>query len=1513
MQKHQSAEKWLAVILSILLTGLTIWLMTSILGNQLRVNASTHLETDKNSHLDSSELSSNRKNTLVVGGDDSNPPYSYLENGVALGLDNDLMREVANELGLDVVFNLTSLPEAKENLINGNVDIIGGVSQPDQQYQDFLFGTPYAVQYYSFFVQKNEGIYSITNLEDKKIVVLNGESIEKNLFTEGILLNQIVYTQSPVTALLGVSSGEYDGALLARYQGYYLINELHLDNLKGIGKPFRGGDYSFAVARSNRDLLNKVNQAMAVIESNGTLNEITGKWLSTFQQASFFDTNQLFIYVLIIFAAIALMIFLWGWSLKKLVTKRTSELKSSEQKYRQLINNASEGVVIVTNREIVYFNPQASAILGISNHKPEEKLTVIDFIHPSDQELVQIKYHQILEGPPANIQVKLRVLNKAGETIWIRANAIKIDWEHNPALLLFFTDITEEKKLQESIKNSEERYRLIFTQSPVGLFYFDTDFHITNINDRFAEIMGAKPEELQGFDLRSIKNSSFFEALTQVAARGNGFFEGWVKSFSGKKKHDVYGKLKTAPLVNEVQEYQGGIGLFEDLTAQVRSENKIQNLEDRFAKAFLASSDAIVIGYLKTGIIVDVNQVFVDLSGYSREEVIGKNPADLNLWVDLNDQKKMRERLEKTGACKNLEIELRNKDGEIHYALMSCSIIEINNEPCIFSITRIIDELKKNEQLIKESEIRYRSIFESVPVSIWEQDLVGVYDMLSDLRKKGVKDLKKYLNDHPDFVMTAVRSIKTIDVNDASPKIYKALTKESLCISLDKIFCPESLDNFKAELLAIWNNETYFNGDSINLDFEGNRIYVNVAIKIPKERNDFKNVLVSITDITERKKAEPALLESESRFRQLVEQVNVVVYLDYASHPSRPKYISPQIESLLGYTKEEWLSDPDLKMNIIHPEDRQRVSEEDLKTDISGEPFIIEYRAFTKDERLIWIHDEAVMVYVDGKPSDWHGVMYEITDRKMAEEALRESEIRYRTIFDSVPLSIKQEDFSEIFKMFEDLRNSGVSSLENYLQSHPDWIKKAAKKVRVTEINQETMQMYKAESKEQLLHSLDHFFEEESYVSFQKELLAFWDHQTSYEQESVNCTLTGEKIDVWISISLPAGQEDYSKVLVTILDISERKKAEEQIRTQVRYLAALHAVDMAISASMDLPITLRVLINQVHQQLMVNAVSILILDPHTQTLKYSAGIGFKTGAIENTNLRLGQSYAGQAALERRIVAADDLDSRSSQLHTREFEKEDFTHYLGVPLISKGIVKGVLELFNQTPFSEDPSWMVLLESLAGQAAIAIENSTLMEEVQKVNMNLRSAYDATIEGWARSMDARNGDTEAHSRRMSDLAVELAQAAGCKGEMLLSIRHGALLHDIGKISIPESILLKPGPLSEDEWKIMRSHPAVAKRLLSSIEHLQSATEIPYGHHERWDGLGYPEGLKGEEIPLAARVFAVIDCWDSLRSDRPWRKAWTDGNALDYIESNAGKAFDPNIVDKFKKLIGHGFSTFF
>ncbi len=196
----------------------------------------------------------------------------------------------------------------------------------------------------------------------------------------------------------------------------------------------------------------------------------------------------------------------------------------------------------------------------------------------------------------------------------------------------------------------------------------------------------------------------------------------------------------------------------------------------------------------------------------------------------------------------------------------------------------------------------------------------------------------------------------------------------------------------------------------------------------------------------------------------------------------------------------------------------------------------------------------------------------------------------------------------------------------------------------------------------------------------------------------------------------------------------------------------------------------------------------------------------------------------------------------------------------------------------------------------------------EALARTNAELARAYDATIEGWSHALDLRDKETEGHSKRVTELTLRLALVLGVPDSELVHIRRGALLHDIGKIGIPDRILLKPSTLTDEEMAVMRRHPVYAYELLAPIEYLRPALDIPYCHHERWDGTGYPRGLRGDEIPLAARIFAVADVWDAFRSDRPYRPAWSEDQARRFIADQAGRHFDPHVVEAFLRTIGEG-----
>ena len=378
-------------------------------------------------------------------------------------------------------------------------------------------------------------------------------------------------------------------------------------------------------------------------------------------------------------------------------------------------------------------------------------------------------------------------------------------------------------------------------------------------------------------------------------------------------------------------------------------------------------------------------------------------------------------------------------------------------------------------------------------------------------------------------------------------------------------------------------------------------------------------------------------------------------------------------------------------------------------------------------------------------------------------------------------------------------------------------------------------------------------------------------------------------------------------------EIGERARVEaevfdlnRQLEQRLQRIAALRAIDMAISASLDLRHTLDVFLEQTLEQLQADAADVLIYSPHTLRLEFAVGRGFRTSAMRYTRLQIGAGHAGKAALERCHVHIEDLQADPGPFcDTPVLNGEKFTAYFAAPLIAKGQVKGVLEMFTRRQFENDYEWRDFLETLAGQAAIAIDNAQMFENLQRSNLELTLAYDATIEGWSRALDLRDHETEGHTQRVTALTLELAREMGLSELELVSMRRGALLHDIGKVGIPDNILHKPGALNVEEREVMCLHTQYAYQMLAPIAFLRSAMDIPYCHHEKWDGTGYPRGIKGEEIPLAARIFSVVDVWDALRSERPYKKAWTEEAACQQIRAMSGAHFDPEIVEAFLRVI--------
>jgi len=364
-------------------------------------------------------------------------------------------------------------------------------------------------------------------------------------------------------------------------------------------------------------------------------------------------------------------------------------------------------------------------------------------------------------------------------------------------------------------------------------------------------------------------------------------------------------------------------------------------------------------------------------------------------------------------------------------------------------------------------------------------------------------------------------------------------------------------------------------------------------------------------------------------------------------------------------------------------------------------------------------------------------------------------------------------------------------------------------------------------------------------------------------------------------------------IQAALVDVTGRKRRELEQR------AVLGAVT-ALRASGDLAELLAQILDQVGELLDARGALVALREPSSGDAVLELARG-KWASLTGDRIPAGEGATALVMNSRQTYVSHDVAADA------RFVRRDVLAstrvVLGAPLIAGDEPIGVLWVGRNADAGEDD--VRVLSAFAEMIAVAVRRAALLDELQRSNAELARAYDSTLEGWSRALDLRDHETQGHTRRVALATVELARLLEVDDDALVHIRRGALLHDIGKMSIPDSILLKPGPLTDAEWAVMRQHTSHGHAMLSPVEFLEGALDIPYCHHEWWDGSGYPRGLKGDEIPFAARIFAVVDVWDALRSQRPYRAAWPAERILELIRRESGSHFDPQVVEAFLKLV--------
>ena len=758
--------------------------------------------------------------------------------------------------------------------------------------------------------------------------------------------------------------------------------------------------------------------------------------------------------------------------------------------------------------------------------------------------------------------------------------------------------------------------------------------------------------------------------------------------------------------------------------------------------------------------------------------------------------------------------------------------------------------------------------------------LLVMHDITEREREQGLLPL--YLNllsQVPDAVVAVDDERNITYWNRSAEQMYEAPSDEVLGKKLDEVYerrwFDEEDEKASEEALA---KSGFWRGKNIHVAKSGKEIHVSSSVRLIQDKTGKSSGMISIIrDLTQTRKTEDSLKKERNFYSSVLNAAaGLLLVLD---KEGRILLFNGVCEKLTGYSINEVRQKHPWDF-LLSPEDSQsaQASFKNLKMDQF--PYSHENNWITKDadRRLISWSDTA-LTDDKGEVACIVSTGIDITAQREAEEADQQSAEYFRSLVENAADALLILDQEGIIR-FEN------SSFAKFLGYEPkEFVDKNLR---------------------ELVHPDDVSLLSKALEGVKKKP----DSTSSMRLRLQN------KEGTWVTVEGLSknflNDAAVSGIAVTVRDITRRNKTERGIQRQLQTLDALHAIDVATSSGLDLRVTVKVVLEQITSELKVDAASVLLFNPHTHNLKYFSGLGFRNIAIARSTINLGEGVAGKAGLERELIRIPDLrDSEEGSRRAELLAEEEFVTYYAMPLVARGELKGVLEIFNRSALSPDQDWLDFLSDVAAQAAIAIDNADLIASLQRHNTGLTFAYESTLEQLSYALDLREQLSHGHSQRLAEWTLQLGEAMGMEGPDLINDRRGALVHDFGKIGVPESILLKPGPLNDEEWELMQKHPRYAYLMLSEIPYLRAAVDIPYCHHEKWDGSGYPRGLKGKEIPLAARVFSVVEAWDVLGCDRPYREAWPNMKIREHLKSQSGIDFDPEIVEKFLELEREGAFT--
>ena len=1117
-------------------------------------------------------------------------------------------------------------------------------------------------------------------------------------------------------------------------------------------------------------------------------------------------------------------------------------LKDSELRYRRLFEASQDGILILDARTgmIEDVNPYLIKMLGYSREEFVKK-RLWEVGAFKDIKASKEAFETLQENEYIRYE-NLPLKTKDGRLIQVEFISNVYLAGNEKVIQCNIRENTEHKRIVAALQANEKKYYDLINQSPDGYFIIELSGNILIVNNAMCKELEFSEEEFLSMSIWDIIPEQY---LDQYKERLTRILRG--ESLKEAAEYMVRGKTGRQHYVEVLSapRYAGGDiigfqGVARDITARKRAEEALFESEQRFKSAFQYSAIGMALVSLE-GKCLKVNSVLCSILGYSEDELLMKTFQEYTHPDDLDGDLDYLNQL-LAGKIESYKMEKRyfHKNGKIIWGLLAVALAKDNTGAPLYLISQIED--------------------------------ITEHKLADAALRKSEDRFRAWIENSSDLV-TVVGADGTIQY--ASPSYGHQLGYKPEDLTGVKVFDLIHPDD-REHIMEIFGENIQKPDSAANAEFrvrhhDGSwQVFDGVGKTYLDEHGQVVG-LISSRNITERNRAEEALRASESKFRSYNEYAPLGVFV--VDQYGRYIEVNAAANQMLGYTEFELLQ---LSISDVLAPQSLEAGLQQFQTVVQDGSASGEFLFRRKDGAQFW----ATVLAVRLSENRFMSYCEDITERMQANKELRGTRRFLQSVQDALSAHLAiLDDEGTIVQVNSTWRDFGI---QNGLKHSDHCI---------------GMNYLDVCDSAQGVHA-----EEASLVANAiRELLKGGNDEIRVEYP---CHAPGQQR--WFIARITSFENnDRMWIAVAHMDITERKLAEAKIQRQLEHLTALSAIDRVIAANFDLKLSLSEILAHVTKELGVDAADILVLNPDSNMLEYGSARGFRTRAVRKAEVRLGESYAGRVALERQLIQIPDMGNEpENPLLTMHLAGEDFVCYYGVPLITKGQVKGVLEVFNRTALAPDGEWFDFLETLAGQAAIALENATLFESLQNSNVELSLAYDATIEGWSRALDMRDKETEGHTQRVTTMTVKLARAFGFSKSELVQVRWGALLHDIGKMGVPDGILLKPGPLTEEEWVVMKGHPTFANEMLSPIRYLRLALDIPNSHHEKWDGSGYPHGLKGTQIPLVARIFAVVDVWDALTSDRPYRPAWTEEKVREHILALSGTHFDPQVVDLFMQL---------